>query len=199
MGGGPAGHSGLTGPIVADFRLDTDRLVLRDWREEDVESFQRICSDPLVMATLGPPLDMAATEALVARQRDRQECLGHCFWAVERRDDGRLIGWCGVIRGTAGPVTAKAEIGWRLASDCWGHGYATEAAAATVDWCFASLRDDAVWAITSISNHRSRAVMERLGMIYEPELDFDHPAIPEDSPLRTHVTYRLSRKRWPKP
>jgi RimJ/RimL family protein N-acetyltransferase len=176
--------------------IETERLVMRSWRDEDILPFQRISSDPEVMATLGPLLDLVATEALIERGRAHEAEHGHCFWALERRSDARLIGWCGVIRGTAGPVADKAEIGWRLARDSWGAGYATEAARGAIDWAFAHLPDPDIWAITWRDNIRSRAVMERLGMQYCAGLDFDHPKLAEDDPLRPHVTYSLSRLAW---
>jgi RimJ/RimL family protein N-acetyltransferase len=176
--------------------IETERLTMRVWRDADVAPFQAICSDPRVMETLGPPLDLAATEALVERMRGIQAEHGHCFWALERREDARLIGWCGLIRGHAGPVEGKAEIGWRLASDCWGAGYASEAARGATAWGFANLPDDAIWSITWRGNVRSRAVMERLGMTHRADLDFDHPKLAADNPLRPHVTYALPREAW---
>lgn len=166
---------------------------MRSWRDEDVAPFHAICADPLVMAMLGPVMSLEETRALVERVDTMEAVHGHTFWALERREDARLIGWCGAIRGSAGPVEGKAEIGWRLASDCWGRGYATEAARATLDWIFAHLDDNAAWAITHTGNTRSRAVMDRLGMRYRPGDDFDHPRIAEGDPLRRHVTYRLGR------
>lgn len=145
------------------------------------------------MATLGPPLSLDQTAALIDRVAAIEAEHGHTFWALERKEDRRLIGWCGVIRGNAGPVDGKAEIGWRLASDCWGAGYASEAARASVDWLFANRTDDAVWAITHSGNRRSRALMERLGMRYRPDLDFDHPRLAADDPLRPHVAYAIGR------
>ena len=176
--------------------IETARLVLRDWRTDDLAPFHAICSDPQVMATLGPLMSLAETAALIDRVKVQQSEHGHTFWALERKDDARLIGWCGVIRATTGPIEGKAEIGWRLASDCWGSGYASEAARASVSWLFAELEDAAAWAITSVANTRSRAVMERLGMRYCPDLDFDHPRIAAGDPLRRHVTYRLDRRDW---
>ena len=117
---------------VAEFRLETARLVLRSWRAEDLAPFAAICADPVVMATLGPVMDLEQSRALIERARAREAEDGHTFWALERREDARLIGWCGVIRGSAGPVAGKAEIGWRLAADCWGQGYASEAARAVI-------------------------------------------------------------------
>jgi len=176
--------------------IETARLVMRSWRDEDVAPFQAICSDPDVMATLGPPLDMAGTSALIERVRLREAEDGHTFWALERREDARLLGWCGIIRGNAGPVDGRAEIGWRLSRDCWGAGYATEAARGAMDWAFANLTDEAVWAITWRGNVRSQAVMERLGMQRHPELDFDHPKLAGGDPLRPHVTYSIARSAW---
>lgn len=174
----------------------TERLVMRSWRDEDVAPFQAICSDPEVMATLGPPLDMDATQALIERVKAREAEHGHSFWALERREDARLIGWCGVIRGDMGPVADKVEIGWRLARDCWGAGFASEAARGAIAWSFANLPDDEILVITWQGNVRSRAVMERLGMQYCADLDFDHPGLAADNPLRPHVTYSLSRSAW---
>ncbi len=173
--------------------IKTDRLILRSWRSDDVAAFHAINADPAVMATLGPVMTRDEVAVMIERMQEREARDGHCFWALERTEDARLIGWCGVIRGTAGPVTGKAEIGWRMARDCWGQGYIAEAARATVRWIFANLPDDAVWAITTVDNRRSRAVMERLGMAYCPGLDFDHPSVPPGDPLQRHVTYRLER------
>jgi len=173
--------------------IETPRLTMRAWRDADVVPFQAICSDPEVMATLGPPLDMAVTATRIAWMREHEARHGHCFWALERREDARLIGWCGMIRGDVAPVEDKVEIGWRLARDCWGAGYASEAARGAAAWGFANLPDDAIWAITWRGNIRSRAVMERLGMRHHPDLDFDHPKLAEGDPLRPHVAYSLSR------
>ena len=87
------------------------------------------------------------------------------------------------------PVKDKLEIGWRLAFDTWGKGYITEAAKACIIWAAEKFPDEEVWAITSENNTRSRAVMERLGMTYQPDMDFDHPAVDPDSDLLRHVTY----------
>ncbi|MEY4160102.1 MAG: hypothetical protein RLZZ136_723 [Pseudomonadota bacterium] len=179
---------------MAEFRLQTERLILRSWREEDLESFAAICADPLVMATLGPVMNRDETRALVARECAIEAEHGHTFWVVERREDQRLIGKCGIIIGRDGPIAGRPEIGWRLAADCWGHGYITEAARGCVDWFFAHCDADSLWAITSTGNQRSRAVMDRLGMILRPELEFYHPRLAPESPLRRHVVYELPRQ-----
>jgi RimJ/RimL family protein N-acetyltransferase len=176
--------------------IETERLVLRPWRAADVDPFHAICSDPLVMVTLGPLMTREQVVTRIGQMQAMQAELGHCFWALERQSDARLLGWCGVIRGTAGPVSGKAELGWRLASDCWGHGYASEAARGAAGWVFANLPEASAWAITSVANRRSRAVMARIGMTYRADLDFDHPGLAADDPLLRHVTYELPRSVW---
>ncbi|MEY4237431.1 MAG: hypothetical protein RL339_32 [Pseudomonadota bacterium] len=181
---------------MAEFRLETPRLVMRSWRDEDLAPFHAINSDPEVMATLGPVMNQAQVAALIDRMRGIEAEHGHCFWALADRDNDALIGWCGVIRGSVGPVAGKAEFGWRMARSAWGKGYVTEAARAAIGWLFANRSDEAAWAITNVDNRRSRAVMERLGMQYRPDLDFDHPRLTPDDPLRPHVAYELPRNRW---
>ena len=176
--------------------IETERLVMRPWRDVDVDPFHAICSDPIVMVTLGAPMTRVQVATRIEQMRAMQDELGHCFWALERISDARLLGWCGVIRGTAGPVSGKAELGWRLASDCWGHGYASEAARGAAGWVFANLPDASAWAITTVANTRSRAVMDRIGMRYRADLDFDHPQVAADDPLLRHVTYELPRSGW---
>ena len=178
---------------MSGFRLETDRLVLRSWREDDATAFHAINSDPEVMATLGPVMSQDEVAALIVRMQGIETDHGHCFWAMERRDDGRLIGWCGAIVGSAGPIAGKREIGWRMARDCWGQGLVSEAARATIAWLFANRADRSLWAITTPENRRSRAVMERIGMTYVEGGDFDHPGVPADDPLLRHVLYRIAR------
>lgn len=173
--------------------IGTERLILRAWRQADVAPFNIICADLDVMRWLGPVQDVAATQATIERMQDMQTRLGYCFWAIERREDARVIGWCGLIRSTTGPIDGLAEVGWRLARDCWGMGYATEAAQASIGWGFANLADDALWAITTTENRASRKVMGRCGMRYCPELNFGHPRLAADDPLSAHVTYRIDR------
>ncbi len=181
---------------MAEFRLETERLLMRSWRDEDLAPFHAINSDPEVMATLGPVLSRAEVAALIERMRGLEAEHGHCFWALVQQSDQQLIGWCGVIRGTAGPVTGKGEFGWRMGRSAWGQGYVTEAARAAIAWFFANHPDDAAWAITNVDNRRSRAVMERLGMVHRPDLDFDHPRLAADNPLLRHVAYELPRTAW---
>lgn len=177
--------------MAREFRLETERLILRDWREEDLDDFHRLGEDPQVMKTLGPLMSREQTAAFITELQRRASRYGHTFWALERKADGRVIGFTGIGRGPMSPILGELEIGWRLASDCWGQGYATEAAIASLDWARAHCPDKYLVAITSVGNAGSRAVMERLGMHYVPEKDFDHPKVPEGDPLRPHVVYEL--------
>jgi RimJ/RimL family protein N-acetyltransferase len=177
---------------MAEVVAETERLILREWRDADLDALAAMGRDPQVMATLGPLMDRDASAALLASLRERAAKWGHTFWALERKADGRMIGFTGIVRGRDGPIEGKLEIGWRLASDCWGAGYASEAARAALGWAREHRPGEAVYAITSVSNARSRAVMERLGMTHEPALDFDHPRVAEGDPLRRHVTYRTT-------
>ncbi len=182
---------------MAEFCLETERLRLREWRDTDRVPFHAINTDPRVMKFLGPLMTLEDIDALIARLRKMQAELGHCFWAAERKEDGRLIGWCGLIRGGKGtPIENRVEVGWRLAFDMWGQGYAREAASAAIDWAFANLPDEDVWAITVNDNANSWGLMERLGMVRHPELGFDHPNVPDGSPLKAHITYNIDRGSW---
>jgi RimJ/RimL family protein N-acetyltransferase len=176
---------------MADFRLETERLVLRDWRAGDVDDFHRVCGDPAVMETLGPVMSREQTAKLIVDLQDRAARFGHTFWALERKDDGRVLGFTGLIRGNIPETEGELEIGWRLAADCWGQGYAREAAEASLEWARANRPGEPVIAITAHTNTRSRALMERLGMTCRPERDFDHPKVPEGDPLRPHVLYAI--------
>lgn len=174
--------------------IETDRLILRPWEDRDGAPFAAMGADPQVMATLGPLLSRAESDAMVDRLMAMQARDGHCFWAIERRADGAFLGFAGPKVGDVGPIVGDMELGWRLARDAWGHGYATEAAGAAADWCTVNRPGRRVVAITAVVNERSRAVMARLGMTYRPELDFDHPKVPEGDRLRRHVTYLLERR-----
>jgi RimJ/RimL family protein N-acetyltransferase len=181
---------------MPEFRLETERLVLRDWRDGDIDPFAAMCADPRVMATLGPLKSREETAAIIARLKAEAETHGYTMWAAERRADGAFLGWCGLSPGDVGPIEGKIEIGWRLAFDAWGQGYAREGAQACLAWGFGQLALDAIWAITTPGNLRSRGLMERLGMTRHRDLDFDHPRLAEGSALRQQITYSLSASRW---
>jgi len=174
--------------------IETERLILRGWRDSDLYPFHQMSQDPQVMATLGPLMSREECAAGIARLEAVRADKGYTFWAIERREDGAFLGFCGVKPGPAGtPIEGETEIGWRLASAYWGQGYAREAAQASLDWVWAHLDVPLVAAITTPGNVRSWGLMERLGMARAPEDDFDHPALPPDSALLAHMTYRIGR------
>ncbi|QJU56821.1 GNAT family N-acetyltransferase [Sphingomonas sp. AP4-R1] len=175
--------------------IETERLILRGWRDADIAPFAAMCADPEVMAHLGGPQSLAEVEAAVARQRDFKERLGHCFWAIARREDGAFLGFCGIKPGghPGTPVSDELEIGWRLRRDAWGRGYAREAAEAALAWGWAHTDRPRIAAWTIPPNRASWTLMERLGMARRPDLDFAHPSFPADHPLSAHIVYAAER------
>jgi RimJ/RimL family protein N-acetyltransferase len=177
--------------------LRTERLILRQWRDADLEPLAAMSADPEVMALLPGPIDRARAEAAVARWSEHIAEHGFGFWALEAPGLADFIGIAGLapIRYQA-HFTPAVEIGWRLARPHWGRGYATEAARAALEFGFGRLDLAEITANTTPMNHRSRAVMARLGMRRNVRDDFDHPLVPEGNRLRRHVLYRLSREAW---
>ncbi|MFM9978523.1 MAG: GNAT family N-acetyltransferase [Sphingomonadaceae bacterium] len=174
--------------------IETERLILRNWRDGDVAPYYAMFQDLRVMAFLGKPQTLEAVRAEVTEAREEINAKCYGFWAVECRADRQFIGFCGVQSGPLGtPIAKRPEIGWRLAHAYWGQGLALEAAQATLAWAWAMLPDDSVWAITVPANTRSWGLMERLGMTRQTELDFDHPDVPFGSPLKRQITYRIDR------
>lgn len=177
--------------------LETPRLILRRWRTSDSTSFHQINSDPEVMRFLPKLLTRDESDSMIARIEDHFEKHGFGWWALERRDNGKLIGFTGlVVPNFEAPFVPCVEIGWRLAKESWGHGYATEAAKKALWFGFAKADLKEIVSFTVPANTPSIAVMERLQMKRNPDEDFDHPRLERGHPLRRHVLYRLSRKEW---
>jgi RimJ/RimL family protein N-acetyltransferase len=182
---------------MGDFRLETDRLILREWRDEDREPFYEMSKDPRVMVTLGSIMTRAESDALIDKVQARQVEHGHTVWALERKDDASFLGWCGIVIVPDGlPLAGLPEIGWRLAHHAWGQGYAREAAIRSLDWAFGVQKMERVWAYTSAGNDASWGLMERLGMARHFDMDFDHPFVPDGSPLKPHIIYSIGRDQW---
>jgi RimJ/RimL family protein N-acetyltransferase len=171
--------------------IETPRLLLRAWRDQDREPFQRINSDPRVMEYFTSPLSPEESDALMARIAAHQQQHGFTFFAAELRPTAQFIGFVGIAHTPfEAPFTPCVEIGWRLAAESWGQGLATEGAQAVLRFAFNELKLPEIVAFTVPSNLRSRRVMEKLGMTYNPADDFDHPRLPPGHPLRPHVLYR---------
>ena len=180
-------------PVAA---LKTERLVLRDWRDDDLAPFAALNADPRVAEFLPAALTRAESDALADRIRASLGCHGFGLWAVEIQGGAPFIGLVGIsVPLFAAAFTPCTEIGWRLAHAHWGHGYATEAARAALAYGFEQLGLEEIVAFTTADNVRSRAVMERLGMTRSAADDFEHPALASGDPLRPHVLYRIRAPR----
>lgn len=177
--------------------LRTDRLLLRHWREEDREPFAALNDDPAVMEHFPHHLTPEQSDAMADRIGAFLDEHGWGLWAVEVLDTGRFIGFTGLaVPRFEEHFTPCVEVGWRLARDGWGHGYATEAARAGVAHGFTELGLEEIVAMVVPANDRSQSVMRKLGMTRDVEADFDHPLVEEGSPVRRHRLYRLSREEW---
>ena len=174
--------------------IETPRLLLRPFRASDREPFARLNSDPRVMEFFPTALTADQTYAAMDRIEAHHQHHGFGLLAAELRITGKFIGYIGLaVPAFETAFTPCVEIGWRLAAEHWGHGYATEGAQALMHHAFTMLALDEVVSFTVPANLRSRRVMEKLGMTRNPAEDFDHPRIPEGHPLRRHVLYRQSR------
>jgi RimJ/RimL family protein N-acetyltransferase len=172
--------------------LSTPRLILRRWREQDREPFARMNADPVVMEFMPACLTRTESDRLVTRFEAHFERHGFGPFAVEISETGAFIGFVGLlIPSFEARFTPCIEIGWRLASEYWGRGFATEAAQRVLEEAFSWWKLSEVVSFTVPGNVRSRRVMEKLGMTYDPSDDFDHPSLPAGHPLRRHVLYRL--------
>jgi RimJ/RimL family protein N-acetyltransferase len=182
--------------MTESIEFDTERLRLRQWRAADREPFAQLNADPRVMAYFPSPLDRAASDALAERIRSLIDERGWGFWATELKSTGEFIGFVGLHMPMAQlPFSPCVEIGWRLAYAHWGRGYATEAARGALHVGFDVLNFSEIVSFTAVGNARSRAVMERLGMVQAAET-FQHPALPAGHPLQEHCLYRLAKARW---
>lgn len=184
-------------PMTAPPQLVTPRLVLRDWTDDDLPAFAALNADARVMKYFPGTLGRGQSDALAARLRHALVTEGHGLWAVQVSGSADFAGFVGLTRPTFDAhFTPCVEIGWRIAFEHWGQGYATEAARAVAAHAFGPLALQEIVAFTAVANTRSRRVMERLGMRHVPADDFEHPCLPEGHPLRMHVLYRLSRDHW---
>ena len=172
----------------------TPRLLLRPWRDEDFEPFRALNADPQVREFFPGTLSAAQSDTEAARIRQHQAERGFTFWAVELPGIAPFIGITGlVVPGFTAHFTPCVEIGWRIAKDYWGQGYATEAANAALDFGFSQFGLAEIVALTVPANTRSRRVMEKLGMTHDEADDFDHPRLEPGHSLRRHVLYRRAR------
>lgn len=183
---------------MAEVVAQTERLVLREWTDDDEVRFYEVMNREEVMRYLGGVQQPEEWRAAFTRLRGLQADFGHSFWIVEDRASGGILGFCGIKRVNA-PVTAMTgehEIGWRLRPEAWGKGIAKEAAIASLDLAFGRFAAPHVVALTVQENEASWGLMERLGMVRRADLDFvDERFGPELNPT---IVYRIDAVRWPR-
>jgi RimJ/RimL family protein N-acetyltransferase len=178
--------------MSASVTLSGCRVCLRRWREEDREAFAAMNADARVMEFFRSCLSRTESDVMVDHIEGHFSKHGFGLWALEVPGVAPFIGFTGLsLPGFSAHFTPCVEVGWRLAFEHWGRGYATEAARLALGHAFETLALTEVVSFTSVKNHRSRAVMERLGMRRDPADDFDYPSFPEGHPHRRHVLYRL--------
>lgn len=172
--------------------FETERLILRAFREEDRLPWAAMNADPEVMRYFPALLSREEADGVMDRVNGKIAATGVGFWALERKEDGVFLGFAGLnwVGHDDLPVYGMWEVGWRLARHAWGHGYATEAGAFALRHGFGPMRLPSIIAYTARGNLPSQRVMQRLGMARAASLDFEHPAVPVGSPVRPHIVYR---------
>jgi RimJ/RimL family protein N-acetyltransferase len=174
--------------------LRTERLLLRRWRLEDRDAFAAMNADARVMEHFPGLMSRAQSDASAERIETHFANHGYAQWAIEIPNVTPFAGFVGLsIPRFEASFTPCVEIGWRLAAEFWGHGYATEGARAALSFGFNELHLDEILSFTVPANVRSRRVMEKIGMRHDQAGDFEHPLLPEGHPLRRHVLYRIRR------
>ena len=177
--------------------IKTARLILREWRDEDLPLIAAINGDPLAMRHFPAPMTREESDAFVERNRARQAQDGFCMWALEAPGFAQLVGVLGLARSNfEPPLETGVEVGWRLAPAYWGKGYATEGARAALNFGFEQKGLEEILSMTVLANEPSWRVMERIGMTRDLAGDFDHPRVPDGHRLKRHILYRLSRADW---
>lgn len=180
--------------------LKTQRLILRPWSEKDLEPFAKMNADPRVMEYFPATLSKTESDQLAQRLQAKINEKDWGFWAVSIPGIAEFIGFIGLNHvdreSFSAPFTPAVEIGWRIAFEHWGKGYATEGAKAALAYGFETLNLNEIVSFTAVQNMRSRRVMERIGMHHNLSDDFDHPKLAEGHPLKKHVLYRLSQQEW---
>lgn len=177
-----------------EIRLETERLVLRNWGEKDRALFHLINSDERVMEHFPFRRDRAFTDRIMDEIVEQNERRGFGFFAIALKETDEAIGFASLSNADAEgtPVDGLPEIGWRLAPHFWGHGYATEAAARMVRLGFEDFAVPEIVSFAVPANTKSIAVMERLGMQRDEARDFDHPRVADTHPhLKRHHVYFL--------
>lgn len=181
---------------MADIIAETDRLILRTIQEGDAAEQMRVLNTPTVMARLGGPKEFHEIEAKHAKSIQLYAQRGFSFLFLIEKETGEMVGHAG-IKLVDNPLAANQgdhEIGWLIREDRWRRGYAEEAVRAVLDWAFGRVDAPHVVALTSQANVPSWKLMEKLGMVRRPDLDFEDPDFPPED--RTTILYSLTKEQW---
>lgn len=177
--------------------IKSSRLILRQWQDSDLAPFAALNADPRVREFFPGLMSRQESDQSVKIMSDHIEKCGWGFWAASLIETDEFIGFIGLEEVYfQAHFTPAVEIGWRLAFEHWGKGYATEGAKAALKYGFDTLNLNEIVAFTTVKNMRSRYVMEKIGMHHDLNDDFDHPKLPEGHPLRRHVLYRINHSKW---
>ncbi len=172
--------------------ITTQRLTLREWIDSDIETFVLINQDPHVIEFLPGALTRTQTLAFVDRIKLHFKQNGYGLWAVSLNETGEFIGFVGLsIPSFSSHFTPCVEVGWRLSSQYWGNGYATEAAQKAIETGFSQFNLKEIVSFTTEKNIRSIRVMEKIAMKRNSDDDFLHPNLATNHPLSKHVLYRI--------
>ena len=179
--------------------IETDRLILREWKESDRESFARINADPMIMEFFPRRLSEDDSNRLAARFQDHIKDHGYGFYAVELKRTGEFMGFAGLDNvDEKMPFAPAVEIAWRLDYGFWGKGYGTEAASAVLEHAFTNLKLKEIVAYAVYDNSRAIKLMEKIGMKRDEKGDFDYPHLPKGHPLGRCVLYRATKRQYQK-
>ncbi|WP_432464143.1 GNAT family N-acetyltransferase [Agarivorans sp. QJM3NY_33] len=176
--------------------METKRLILRQWTCADYRAYAQLNADPRVMRYFPAVLSTPESDQQAKRIQNLISERGWGFWALELKSTGQFIGFVGLHQqdeNSGIPDAPLIEIGWRLSSDCWGLGYAPEAAEKALEFAFLKLAVTSVYAFTAIQNRASQRVMLKLGML-NTQQDFNHPQLSAGHRLERHCLYQITKQ-----
>lgn len=178
------------------YELETSRLNIRQWQNKDFPAFATLNSDKEVMEYFPSTLSTEESNNMARKCQQLIAEKGWGFWVLELKQTKEFIGFLGLHEPQVDlPFLPCVEIGWRLSKEHWGKGYATEAAREVIKLAFETIKLDEIVSFTTITNTRSRALMQRLGF-KNTNQNFQHPSVASTHPLSEHVLYKLCRLEW---
>jgi RimJ/RimL family protein N-acetyltransferase len=181
----------------APVEIRTPRLLLRQWKDSDLDAWCEMNADAEVRKYFPKVNERADSEGEASRMKASITQRGWGFWAVEVPSVTPFIGAVGLFVPTfEAPWQPAVEVGWRLKRNTWGKGFATEAALAARDFGFTELKLPQIIAMSVITNEPSHRVMHRIGMARWDGMEFDHPRVPHDWPLKRHIVHRITHDQW---